>query len=556
MARSRIINGAAYFPDWRSGRPVANGTVYIGEVDLDPTILANRKTVYLIQEDGTEVPIAPAAQPLTLSAGGVVTYLGSPVQVQTDDAYSITVLDSLDVEVYYFNSVEDTLEILQPYIQSANFYTNDPSSASNAYVIVPPISPAPDVLVDGQICIFRPSNNSSGSCTISVMGDSGPIAPKQWLLPDGTNQLPAGYVRTTRDYMVRYKESIDSFIDIDMGLFSFNPSIQVWNQYIDYYTVPSYVTGSDDNLYKSTAQTGPNLGGAVDPVTDTGGDWVIVQQSINLNINELRLTLTTNVPITTTDVTGATTIYLTPYTGKNISLYDGVSWKVFETNEISLALGILTANIGYDVFVYPNSGVPTLEFLAWSSASARATALTTQDGILVKSGDPTRKYVGSFYTFNTTTTRDSKYTRYLFNYYNRAERSQGYFYEVNKQYNYTTATWRQWEAASSNKYEFFIGYADQTCMTALSAAFSNSSAGVNGFVGYGLNSITAPSGITAVASSANSSMRSMSLTDTIIPILGYNYVAGLEYSVASGTSTFVLGDGGAFRGGQSGSVMC
>ena len=91
-----------YFPDPNQGRPVALGTVFIGIIDTDPEVLANRKTVTLLQEDNTQVVIPPASQPIELNAGGVFTYQGSPVQVLVEGNYSIKVLDSSGVQEYYF----------------------------------------------------------------------------------------------------------------------------------------------------------------------------------------------------------------------------------------------------------------------------------------------------------------------------------------------------------------------------------------------------------------------------------------------------------------------
>jgi hypothetical protein len=50
-----------------------------------------------------------------------------------------------------------------------------------------------------------------------------------------------------------------------------------------------------------------------------------------------RLTLTTGTPITLANVTGATTLYFTPYNGDSIALFDGVSaWTVLNYTELSL----------------------------------------------------------------------------------------------------------------------------------------------------------------------------------------------------------------------------
>lgn len=97
----------AYFPHPDVGRPVSNGYIYIGQVGLDPSVLGNRITVTLVQEDGSTVSLPPASQPLRTDNGGVFVYNGSPVQVQADDDYSLLVQDRNQVQVYYFPDSND-----------------------------------------------------------------------------------------------------------------------------------------------------------------------------------------------------------------------------------------------------------------------------------------------------------------------------------------------------------------------------------------------------------------------------------------------------------------
>jgi len=51
-----------------------------------------------------------------------------------------------------------------------------------------------------------------------------------------------------------------------------------------------------------------------------------------------RLTLTSGTPVTTSDVTAATSVYYTPYVGNKISLYNGWEWIFHEFSELSLSL--------------------------------------------------------------------------------------------------------------------------------------------------------------------------------------------------------------------------
>ena len=117
---------------------------------------------------------------------------------------------------------------------------------------------------------------------------------------------------------------------------------------------------------------------------------------------DFRLTLVSNTPVMTTEVLAATTLYLTPYVGNRIALYNGSTWDVLESEEVSLSLTDLAADTNYDVFAYNNSGNLALETAVWSGSwagvSTRATALVYQNGVLVKSGELTRRYLGTIRT--------------------------------------------------------------------------------------------------------------------------------------------------------------
>jgi hypothetical protein len=137
-----------------------------------------------------------------------------------------------------------------------------------------------------------------------------------------------------------------------------------------------------------------------------------------------RLTLESDVPISTSDQTAKTTIYYTPYVHNVITLWDGVRWVPTVFAEVSLALGTMTADRPYDVFGYLSSGSLAIESLVWTSATARATAVTLQDGRYCKSGAKDRLLLGTFYSVNTTTTEDSAAKRLVDNLYNAVDRYQ------------------------------------------------------------------------------------------------------------------------------------
>jgi hypothetical protein len=223
-----------------------------------------------------------------------------------------------------------------------------------------------------------------------------------------------------------------------------------------------------------------------------------------------RLTLSTGDPVPKSDVTGAATLYYTPYWGNEITLYDTVAaaWETLTFAETSLSISGLTANTLYDIWGYNNSGTFALESLSWGTDAAynitaataadpcvitysntvqafavgndvciqgitgnintkihevasvtaiatviggssysitveidttgltyasdgtvrlldntRVTAITTQNGIPVKTGDASRRYLGTLLIRGDGgECDDSKYRRYLGNYYNRENR--------------------------------------------------------------------------------------------------------------------------------------
>jgi len=102
--------------------------------------------------------------------------------------------------------------------------------------------------------------------------------------------------------------------------------------------------------------------------------------------------------VTTSDVTAATTVYWALHNGEQIALFDGTdTWVVSEVAELSIAVPATTSTM-YDLFVDYNAGTPQLQATAWSNDTTRATALTTQDGILVQTGNTDWRYVGCFRT--------------------------------------------------------------------------------------------------------------------------------------------------------------
>lgn len=86
----------------RSFKAAANGKIYIGLIDTDPTIPSNQIQVYLENEDGTHVPVA---QPIIINAGGYPVYNGQIAKFVTVQGHAMAVYDSYNAQQFYFPNV-------------------------------------------------------------------------------------------------------------------------------------------------------------------------------------------------------------------------------------------------------------------------------------------------------------------------------------------------------------------------------------------------------------------------------------------------------------------
>jgi len=258
-----------------------------------------------------------------------------------------------------------------------------------------------------------------------------------------------------------------------------------------------------------------------------------------------RLTLSTGVPVTTSDVTAATTLYFTPYLGNKIALYDGsTKWTVYTFTEKSIAVPSTTSTM-YDVFMYDNSGTPTLELTAWTNDTTRATALTTQNGVYVKTGATTRRYLGSFRTTGVSgQTEDSLAKRFVWNMYNRVARAMMVL-EATDSWNYSTTTWRQMNGSTANQLAFVSGLALDMIEAHASALVFNSTSTVRPCrIGIGLDSTTAfAAGCLPITEQIATNGRTMRTSYQGNPVLGYHYIAALEQGGGTDTQTW-NGDAG------------
>lgn len=318
----------------------------------------------------------------------------------------------------------------------------------------------------------------------------------------------------------------------------------------------TYDLGGNSFAYRNLWLTGVTVFNAIGytwPATDVAGyltsdgagglTWTASSTTLNFPCCG-RLTLTSNTPVTTADVTAATTLYYTPYGGNDMALYNGVGWAITTFTQASIAVPATTSQM-YDVYaaLSISSGI-TLSLVAWTNDTTRATAPTTQDGVLVKTGDTSKRYLGSVRTTTVSgQTEDSVTKRFVWNYYNRVPRAM-FKQDGTANWSYNTATIRQVRADTTDKVEFVLGVAEESVLAQYTTVVKNDNATVQGMqFGSSLDSITAflPSpgiaGTIFCGPTANEIRNAVNIL-TAYPAVGYHYLAMLEAGTGTGVTTW------------------
>lgn len=289
-----------------------------------------------------------------------------------------------------------------------------------------------------------------------------------------------------------------------------------------------------------------NAGGVVELLYNGAGVWLAAiaeaapASSTRFEPPKGRLTLASESPVLTSDITAASTLYYTPYLGNTVCLYNGERWRAHAFGECSLTLSGLTAGKNYDVFLYETSGTPTLELsAAWSNDTTRADALALQDGVPVKSGATMRLYLGTFRATGTTTTAFTftagagPRRALLWNRYNQVF-TPVIAQDTGGDYNYTSTTPRKSRNTDGTKVEFVLGAPASVRLDATQRSVNTVAA--TRISGVGFNSaasVSQPQSL--VVPAGNITMHSHHIARAGA---GYHFAHVIELSDAIGTTTW------------------
>lgn len=275
-----------------------------------------------------------------------------------------------------------------------------------------------------------------------------------------------------------------------------------------------------------------------------------------LNAQPLRMSLSSTLPWTVSD-TDSTSVYIHPVNGHVCEVWDGSSAYEYPTitSAITVALGTLTSGKNYDVFVYNNSGSLAADSpVAWSSDTARTTALVWKGGCLYKDAGgsvaSSRLYVGTFRTISTTQTRMSAVSAFVDNFFN--EMPWKLFYkDSTDQYqsnnSYPTIT----QLNSSLKFQIVHGWRRKAIRLEF-PAYTACAGGENLLCGWGVNSTSTFSSDGTIGRNDASATAFVATQLNEIPRLGYSSYTVNDSGVNAGSATYYIGDWGGSDGTFSG----
>jgi len=287
-----------------------------------------------------------------------------------------------------------------------------------------------------------------------------------------------------------------------------------------------------------------------------------------------RLTLTSNTPVMTADVTAATSVYYTPYQGNIVPIYDGANMQSYAFGQLTMALNTTNHLSGhvYDLFIFLNSSVVTIGAgPAWSSTTTRGSgAGTTQlqqtDGLWVNANTITltngstsyssipvgeATYVGSVYMtangqtqFNIRPAGASGGTNNfvgIFNGYNRVHMGS-VVRDSAIGYTYASNTWRSMDNSNSNRVTYLDGLQQVSPAATVQISAAVSVAGDQAAVGVNLDSNSAQPRVIAFSTAPTGTLadnvQTIFARDSFAPQVGVHYIQAMESSISNVSATY------------------
>lgn len=156
----------------------------------------------------------------------------------------------------------------------------------------------------------------------------------------------------------------------------------------------------------------------------------------------------------------ASALYYVPHLHNQIALYnEGESrWELVTFSAVTLDTGGVGTSDNWDVFGYNDAGNLALEKVVWAGNNTRDVDLALIDGVPIKTGEPTKRYLGTFRGTDSDNAGDWDEQRFVWNFNNRVRRKLFKATSDNSWLLPDSATaWRGWNSSDATAVEIVTG---------------------------------------------------------------------------------------------------
>lgn len=276
-----------------------------------------------------------------------------------------------------------------------------------------------------------------------------------------------------------------------------------------------------------------------------------------------RVTLSTGVPVMTSTVSGATTVYYTPYQGNMVPIYDGTNMVPFQVAEISQLTtdatkspAAVAASKVYDIFVWNDAGtIRATRGPAWTNSTTRGYTFTMVNGILLNTSTITNGPAASRGTFVGTIASNASSTidfilggsasggtaavLNVWNTYNRVSISTAVT-DSGTSYTYLPNTIRQARGSTGNQITYVNGLLEDGICVNYATEVNTSIGGIS-IVGIGLDASSAftyQRSVYSNTSTVSAAAVGLNSSAIILPVLGQHIISANERGDNVNNNTF------------------
>lgn len=224
------------------------------------------------------------------------------------------------------------------------------------------------------------------------------------------------------------------------------------------------VTLNSGTIAGRSSGTGASVGVTLSSGLIWNGDSIAqIYDDIRFHVGGRLTPLSGSPVITGSGFSGATSIHYEQWIDDQIVMYDGTRWNPMTVKTSTMTFSGALSGVPYAVFGVYSGGGFYLDKNVFSGNSVVTHLTTRQDGVLVKSGDATWRYLGVFAPSASGRTESTDKKRLVVNYYNQVPLSlltcPGYTNDdVSDTYTMSSTTYVELNGGTGARVHYLIPY--------------------------------------------------------------------------------------------------